>query len=237
MLTAFSEELGEWAAVQILGMRRSEPYLEVVELDWSAPQPPGTVDRIAAQDGLRPVGEAVLVPWVVPRSHIVRDHVKDGHSGLLSIVGGKLTTYRQLAEDAVDKAVKILRAGLKHPVSRLQPFPGARAADMVEFEAWVLSTTLVRRDTAERLGALYGTRAERVRVSTHQAVKRKKRASMRYAAMTMTPNSKMITWRSMAASACSTSRTPAATMATAPHRAAAGRSRCRKRSQPTEIDR
>lgn len=123
-----------------------------------------TVDDVLyTYSGVRPLPYAPDIPeWKVPRSHIVRDHVKDGRPGLLSIVGGKLTTYRQLAEDAVDKAVKILNAGLKHPVSKFQPFPGARAADMVEFEAGVLATTLVRRDTAERLWALYGTRAERV---------------------------------------------------------------------------
>ncbi|MFM2720921.1 glycerol-3-phosphate dehydrogenase/oxidase [Microbacterium mcarthurae (nom. nud.)] len=120
-------------------------------------------DVLYTYSGVRPLPYAPDVPeWKVPRSHIVRDHAKDGHPGLLSIVGGKLTTYRQLAEDATDAAVKRLRAGLKRPVSKHQPFPGARAADLGAFEKALLSTNLVERDTAERLWALYGTRAERV---------------------------------------------------------------------------
>ena len=39
----------------------------------------------------------------LPRSHIMVDHrSSDGVAGLLSIIGGKLTTYRQMAQDVVD---------------------------------------------------------------------------------------------------------------------------------------
>ena len=40
----------------------------------------------------------------VPRSHVLHDHGDSGLPGLVTIVGGKLTTYRQLAEDTVDDA-------------------------------------------------------------------------------------------------------------------------------------
>ncbi|MFQ5707719.1 MAG: glycerol-3-phosphate dehydrogenase [bacterium] len=38
----------------------------------------------------------------ITRRHIILDHEKEGFPGLLSIIGGKLTTYRSLAEEAVD---------------------------------------------------------------------------------------------------------------------------------------
>ena len=44
----------------------------------------------------------------VPRSHVLHDHSDTGLPGLVTVVGGKLTTYRQLAEDAVDDAYRRL---------------------------------------------------------------------------------------------------------------------------------
>jgi len=112
--------------------------------------------------GVRPLPYVPGVPeWKIPRSHIVFDHAKKGMPGLLSIVGGKLTTYRQLAEDAVDDVMRILgRRG--RTVSKETPFPGARAADLAAFRARFVHEAPVERDTAERLLALYGVRAERV---------------------------------------------------------------------------
>lgn len=124
-----------------------------------------TVDDVLyTYSGVRPLPYAPDTPeWKVPRSHIVRDHAKDGYPGVLSIVGGKLTTYRQLAEDATDIAVKKLRARApKKPISRQQPFPGARAADLAAFERAFLANDVLDRDTSHRLWALYGTRAQRV---------------------------------------------------------------------------
>ena len=38
----------------------------------------------------------------ITRSHIIFDHEEEGVAGLISIIGGKLTTYRNLAKEAVD---------------------------------------------------------------------------------------------------------------------------------------
>lgn len=120
-------------------------------------------DVLFTYSGVRPLPYAPDVPeWRVSRSHIIRNHAKDGFAGLLSIVSGKLTTYRQLAEDAVDDVVKILGRGLRHPISAQQPFPGARTADLETFEREFLANTIVSPATSARLFALYGTRAERV---------------------------------------------------------------------------
>lgn len=117
-------------------------------------------DVIYTYSGVRPLPYAPGVSeWKIPRSHIVFDHAADGYPGLHSIVGGKLTTYRQLAEDSVDLAVKQLGRGTKRPVSKNLPFPGARTADREAFELEFRSTARLDADTVDRLLALYGTRA------------------------------------------------------------------------------
>ena len=110
--------------------------------------------------GVRPLPYTPgLSEWKIPRSHIVHDHAATGYPGLHSIVGGKLTTYRQLAEDSVDLAVKQLGRGAKKPVSKFSNFPGAQADDFAAWAKEFKKTKTVKADTAERLVALYGTRA------------------------------------------------------------------------------
>jgi glycerol-3-phosphate dehydrogenase len=92
----------------------------------------------------------------VPRTHVLHEHGGD-LAGLITIVGGKLTTYRQLAEDAVDDAFK--RLGRKAPkcVTRRLPFPGA-ITDPAPLRAELIAAGVPAR-TAERLLKLYGRRA------------------------------------------------------------------------------
>jgi glycerol-3-phosphate dehydrogenase len=123
----------------------------------------GVGDVLYTYSGVRPLPYAPGVSeWKIPRSHIVLDHAKTGYAGLLSIVGGKLTTYRQLAEDAVDVVVKQLNRGARKPVSKDSPFPGARAKDMAAFAATFTQTSEIDADTAKRLFEVYGTRAQNI---------------------------------------------------------------------------
>ena len=120
-------------------------------------------DVLYTYSGVRPLPYTPGVSeWKIPRSHIVHDHAKTGYPGLHSIIGGKLTTYRQLAEDSVDLAVKQLGRGLKKPVSKNTMFPGARTADMEAFRETFNEDNVVKQDSAVRLMKLYGTRAEEV---------------------------------------------------------------------------
>ena len=53
-----------------------------------------------------------VAPSRVPRGHKIIEHSKDGLAGLISLVGGKLTTYRELAREVVNRvAGKLGRAG------------------------------------------------------------------------------------------------------------------------------
>lgn len=60
----------------------------------------------------------------VSRRHRLLDHAERGAPGLLSIVGGKLTAHRGIAEEAVDLACR--RLGIVAPgTTRQRPLPGA----------------------------------------------------------------------------------------------------------------
>jgi glycerol-3-phosphate dehydrogenase len=90
---------------------------------------------------------------------VLHDHAPD-LPGVVTVVGGKLTTYRQLAEDAVDDVFK--RLGRKAPkcVTAHLPLPGA-VGDLAAVRAALLAAGLGER-TADRLVALYGGRAAAV---------------------------------------------------------------------------
>ena len=75
----------------------------------------------------------------VPRSHVLHDHGATGLPGLVTVVGGKLTTYRQLAEDAVDDAFSRLgRNGRRSasPASCRSPARTRRPADRCAPHCW-----------------------------------------------------------------------------------------------------
>jgi glycerol-3-phosphate dehydrogenase len=128
------------------------------------PQANLTLDKVLyTYSGVRPLPYAPGVPeWKIPRSHIVLDHAKSGYPGLLSIVGGKLTTYRQLAEDATDVVVKKLGRGARKPVSKNSPFPGARTTDFGAFVENFSHNDVLLPDTTARLIELYGVRAQNI---------------------------------------------------------------------------
>lgn len=128
---------------------------EVNELIPSAGLTPA--DVLFTYSGVRPLPYAPDVEeWEIPRSHVLHDHAPD-LPGLITVVGGKLTTYRQLAEDAIDDVFK--RLGRKSPkcVTASLPLPGA-AGDFGAARTALGREGLDGR-TVERLLALYGTRA------------------------------------------------------------------------------
>ncbi len=113
--------------------------------------------------GVRPLPYAPGIPeWKIPRSHIIFDHRNENKAKLFSIISGKLTTYRQLAEDAVNIALRELGRPKSASPTRVLPFPGATTDDFASFRAQFLSTEIVEAETAVRLIDMYGTRAEQV---------------------------------------------------------------------------
>ena len=136
----------------------------LAETNALIPEAKLTIDDVLfTYSGVRPLPSAPGVPeWKIPRSHIIHDHKNDGQANLYSVVSGKLTTYRQLAEDAVDIAFRALGRRKVASLTRNLPFPGADVSDYDAFRASFLKTSQVAEETAERLLGLYGVRAEEV---------------------------------------------------------------------------
>ena len=76
-------------------------------------------DVLAAWSGIRPL---VRDPHAKNTESLVRNHlITTSDSGLITCAGGKWTTYRQMAEETVDEAIKLygLRPGLVTQVPRI----------------------------------------------------------------------------------------------------------------------
>jgi glycerol-3-phosphate dehydrogenase len=110
-------------------------------------RPLTAADVLGSYAGLRPLLDAPGRSADLSRKHAVLS----SPDGIVTVVGGKLTTYRRMAEDAVDAAV--VAAGLTASPSRTRHLPLVGAAPRP-----VLSTV----DAPERLIAKYGTEAPRV---------------------------------------------------------------------------
>ena len=119
-------------------------------------------DVLYTYSGIRPLP---FVPdkseWNVPRSHVIHDHAPE-QRGLLSIIGGKLTTYRSLAEDAVDVIFRQL--GRKPPrcTTASTPFLGARTADWAEYRNRLLAGSGLDAAVVDHLVGIYGSRASEI---------------------------------------------------------------------------
>jgi glycerol-3-phosphate dehydrogenase len=98
----------------------------------------------------------------VPRSHVLVDHARTGLPGLVTVVGGKLTTYRQLAEDAVDDVFKRLGRTSPPCPTRQRLLPGAWTGDPVAFTTALARQTALPQRSVNRLIGLYGRRATEV---------------------------------------------------------------------------
>jgi glycerol-3-phosphate dehydrogenase len=73
-----------------------------------APLQPSAVAYAYA--GVRPLPASDgVATGAITRRHIIRDHREDGHPGLLSIIGGKLSTYRSLAAQTLERIRKQIR--------------------------------------------------------------------------------------------------------------------------------
>lgn len=93
----------------------------------------------------------------ITRKHIIHAH-GPAFPGLLTVIGGKLTTFRTLGEHAADRAAKLL--GVRERSStRASTLPGARG-DLAAAGARVASLLPGLGEAAvARLVALYGTRS------------------------------------------------------------------------------
>lgn len=114
-------------------------------------------DVLFTYSGVRPLPYAPGVEeWEVPRSHVLHDHAPD-LEGLVTVVGGKLTTYRQLAEDAIDDVFRRLGRPKRRCATAHLPLPGA-VGDLTDVRRFLTDRGLGER-TVDRLLTRYGGRA------------------------------------------------------------------------------
>jgi glycerol-3-phosphate dehydrogenase len=98
-------------------------------------------DVVGAFAGLRPLLD---VPAAGETADISRRHaVLTSRTGVVTIVGGKLTTYRRMAEDAVDAA--LAHTGIDAGRCRTRTLPLLGAADRVTLSRLEQPARLVRR--------------------------------------------------------------------------------------------
>jgi glycerol-3-phosphate dehydrogenase len=127
--------------------------------------PPARADIVHAFSGVRPLyDDNAENPSAVTRDYIfdIDPKTPTGRTPpILSIFGGKITTYRKLAEHALDRLTPFFPGMAKAWTARA-PLPGGDLGAS-DFDAWL--ATLRRQfpwlpgDLASHYGRLYGTRA------------------------------------------------------------------------------
>lgn len=125
--------------------------------------------RLALEDvrgawaGLRPL----LAGGELGGSHLSREHlIVVSPGGVITVAGGKLTTYRPMARETVDRAVRelVLRDGRPRrgqARTDLEPLPGGEARDLGPFRDRGLELGLLPA-SVEHLVRHYGTEAPAV---------------------------------------------------------------------------
>ena len=125
---------------------------------------------IATWAGLRPL---IAAPPNVDESEISREHeIFAKPDGVVVIAGGKLTTYRRMAREAVHKTLELLHElgaddGLAATRARTKdrPLPGATGVEPATLEGVaaigrkLMQDDKLDVDTATHLCGVYGTRA------------------------------------------------------------------------------
>lgn len=116
---------------------------------------------ISAYAGIRPLPyQPEGKEGAITRRHIVHDHAP-ALNGLISIVGGKLTTYRQLAQETVDLVAKKVDRRVRRSETATTPLPGAEG-DLSEVRRELQTSADLYARSANHLLRVYGTRAPHV---------------------------------------------------------------------------
>jgi len=102
----------------------------------------------------------------ITRRHFIRPHPK--RDNLFSIVGGKLTTYRSLAEQAVDAV--FMKLGKNSPECKTDRdlLPGAATPDFDAFDRDFKQRSTLSAATNDHLLRIYGTRAALIARVIHE---------------------------------------------------------------------
>ena len=141
-------------------LEKDETEFLIENLNRYLAQPIGLDQVKSGFGGLRP-----LIASDPGRSTkaLVRDHEVewDVQSGLLSLLGGKWTTYRLMAADTIDEACKHLDDAEPPCLTAAQLLAGAEGYDFQAWKTWPTQTGL-DASTCEHLSQKYGSRAQAI---------------------------------------------------------------------------
>jgi glycerol-3-phosphate dehydrogenase len=137
---------------------RAEVDYLVAETNRAFPEANLGIDDIHfAYAGVRPLPHREKGPEsAITRRHIIKVN-RSIAKGLISIIGGKLTTYRSLAEQTVDRLAKVLHKKLPECRTRDTLLPGAWGIDRAREQ--IEASKLLTHKGTERLLSIYGGRA------------------------------------------------------------------------------
>ncbi|MEA3543616.1 MAG: FAD-dependent oxidoreductase [Thermodesulfobacteriota bacterium] len=118
-------------------------------------------DVKAVWSGLRPL---VSDPKAADTAKLARDHViEDSEGGLLTIAGGKWTTYRKMALDSVDHAFKLFNLAAPKQTCQTEKLPILGSADYNEKgDLELIDKYGFDPDIAAYLNRTYGDQANKV---------------------------------------------------------------------------
>ncbi len=121
---------------------------------------PERSDILASWSGLRPL---VKDPEAHDTAELARDHlISESQSGLVTIAGGKWTTYRKMAEDLVDYVVRTRELHPPHGCITDRVFIEGGAGYDPEGWRQLVETYGLEEDVARYLNNSYGDRAGEV---------------------------------------------------------------------------
>jgi len=121
-----------------------------------------------AYSGARPLPRQGLKETsAITRRHLIRQHGRSAR-GLISVIGGKITTYRHLAEEVVDLVVPRLGRTARGCETARLPLPGGSATSAQVLKE-LATFPHVPAGSHAHLHALYGSRAPLVAALTRDA--------------------------------------------------------------------
>ena len=115
-------------------------------------------DILFSYSGVRPLPFTTKTDeQSITRRHFIRAHPR--YKNLFSLVGGKLTTYRSLAEQTVDLVLRKLGKNASEASTASAALPGAAVEDFKAFCEGFKTESGLGEQTSEHLLRVYGSRA------------------------------------------------------------------------------
>ena len=103
----------------------------------------------------------------VSRKHALHDHARrDGVPGIVSVVGGKVTGYRAIAEEVGDLVARHFGAHPRSSATQTRPLPGGYLDDIeqyLQYTVWPQASKLgLDLEQAKHLASIYGSMTPRI---------------------------------------------------------------------------